>query len=84
MNIFTFVCVFFLLVGYIKALHVYDQDGITEFEMMILSELDNLNKRIEEFEDKEFDVLALTRRSLTNVISVLVLFLLLLFYITRI
>ena len=79
-NIFTFVCIF--LQGYIKALHVYDQDGLTAFEKMILSELESLNKRIEEFGGKEFNVLALSRRSLTNVISVLVLLVLL--YLTRI
>ena len=55
-----------------KALNLYDREGTTAFDRMINLELDNLNRRIEAFGDNEFDVLAVTRRSITNVISILV------------
>ncbi|XP_045173890.2 cytochrome P450 2A7-like [Mercenaria mercenaria] len=55
--------------GIIKALHVYGQEGFNEFEKKIQQELDRLSRKIASFGDHDFDVVALFKRSLTNVVS---------------
>jgi hypothetical protein len=58
-----------IFLGMIKGIHVYGQGGYTEFEENIQLELCRLNKKIESFGDNDFDMVALIQRSLTNVIS---------------
>ncbi|XP_045160235.2 cytochrome P450 2A6-like [Mercenaria mercenaria] len=55
--------------GVIKALHVYGQEGFNEFEEKIKQELDRLSRKIASFGDHDFDAVALLKRSLTNVVS---------------
>ncbi|XP_060554487.1 cytochrome P450 2C31-like [Ruditapes philippinarum] len=55
--------------GMIKGLHVYGQEGLNEFEENIQLELCRLNKQIESFGDNDFDMVAIIQRSLTNVVS---------------
>jgi hypothetical protein len=61
-----------LLLGMVKGLHVYGQEGFNKFEENIQLELCRLNNKIESFGDCDFDVVALIQRSMTNVTSQLV------------
>ena len=54
-----------------QSLHVYG-DGIPQFEERVQSEIGRLVKQIDSFQGKEFEVVALIRESLSNLISILV------------
>ena len=57
--------------AYTKGLNLYG-DGIRQFEQNVLSELKNLNRKIELSNGEEIEVVSMMQRSLTNIIGITV------------